>query len=121
MLFPATKSLVHGYDGNDDASLTITSYYFRFVPVLDSEIGRTRLPGGCNGKTPRCMRGYESVYIIPGQIFCTRNDGVRCVPASRDPPCYSLYVLSNPSTSETVGGRTDEKGTKKERHRGEER
>lgn len=37
------------------------------------------LPRGCNGKTVGCMHGCESVYIILEQIFCTRNDGARCV------------------------------------------
>lgn len=53
--------------------------------------------------------GFESVYIILEQIFCAPNDGApmcnfdASVPVSRDPPCYSLYVLSNPSTGETNG------------------
>lgn len=69
----------------------------------------------------RDMRGYESVYVILEQIFCTRNDGGRFdafVPASRDPPCYSLYVLSAPSTSER---QTDADGDRESRKRQRER
>lgn len=60
-----------------------------------------------------CMHGCESVYIILEQIFCTRNDGARCVISTHLYLCHvirlvilSTYVLSDRETRET-DGRTD--------------
>lgn len=51
------------------------------------------LPRGCNGKTVGCMHGCESVYIILEQIFCTRNDGARCVISTHLYLCHVIRLV----------------------------
>lgn len=87
------------------------------------------LPRGCNGKTVGCMHGCESVYIILEQIFCTRNDGARCVISTHLYLCHVIRLvilhirsLGSDRTGENErGGRTGEKGKEKDGGGGEGR
>lgn len=63
---------------------------------------------------------HESVYIILEQIFCTRNDGARCVISTHLYLCHVirlviLYIRSLGSGRARTGGRrTGEKGKEKD-------